>query len=281
MLLQRIISAVVLIALLLVAALWLPSGALVGILVVIVVVGVVESSELLRKAGIDHVRNVAVAGAFVLIMGTWLTLLQTGASGVADLELMVVFNYVLILFLISLFRRAGNPYHLAGGGLLLFFYVPFLFNFLVKLLFEWDGNAEGRLLVVYLIGVVKSTDIGAYTVGSAVGRHKMFPRISPGKTWEGCAGGVALAMAVSLGIRAGAGGDFGVVQLGWVDAAVLGLLLPVAGILGDLVESMWKRHAGVKDSGTMIRGMGGVLDVIDSLLLASPVLYIYLRWLSI
>ena len=277
MLRHRIISAALIIASLLAGAAWLPSGTLAGILAALAVVGVVETSNLLRAAGIAHERNVAVAGALVLVMGTWISLLQAGAAGAAEVEVTILLGYVVVTCLVVLFRPGAPALQAVPASLLLLFYVPFLLNFMVKLLYGWGGAGEGRGLVLYLILVVKMSDTGAYFVGSAVGRHKLSPRISPAKTWEGCAGGVVLAVAASLGVHAATGGDLGVVRIRAGDAVALGVLLPVAGILGDLVESMLKRAAGSKDSGTLIRGMGGVLDLIDSLLLASPLLYIYLR----
>jgi phosphatidate cytidylyltransferase len=139
------------------------------------------------------------------------------------------------------------------------------------------GGLEGRALVMYLIIVVKFTDIGAYFIGISIGRHKFLPRVSPAKTWEGLIGGLAVGIAASCLFYLFSDGNLGVVKITAVDAVVLGVLLPVAGTIGDLTESLLKRAAGVKDSGRILLGMGGVLDVIDSLLFAAPALYIYAR----
>lgn len=133
----------------------------------------------------------------------------------------------------------------------------------------------GRMMVLYLVGVVKISDVGAYFSGCTLGRHKLYPRLSPKKTWEGLAGGVISSLIVSLLFYVLAGGRLGVLHLGLIDALVLGCILPVVGVLGDLFESLLKRASGLKDSGSTIPGMGGLLDVFDSLLFGAPVLYAY------
>jgi phosphatidate cytidylyltransferase len=145
----------------------------------------------------------------------------------------------------------------------------------------WNGvlAVTGRLLVLYLVLVVKCADVGAFFCGTLFGRHKLLPRISPGKTWEGLFGGLAAGTAGSLGFAWAAGGRLGDVPLGLTHAVVLGFLLSAAGVVGDLFESLLKRAAGAKDSGSWIPGFGGVLDVLDSVLFAAPVLFIYTQGL--
>jgi phosphatidate cytidylyltransferase len=131
------------------------------------------------------------------------------------------------------------------------------------------GETGPDLLLLAMLCVTLS-DTGAYYVGSALGKHRMAPKISPKKSWEGVVGGV---LGSSVGALIGHFWFFK--RLPLVHALVLGLLLCVAGILGDLGESMLKRTAGVKDSSTLLPGHGGVLDRVDSLLVAAPVLYYY------
>ncbi len=124
------------------------------------------------------------------------------------------------------------------------------------------------MTVVMIILVVKFTDIGAYFGGRALGKHKLIPWLSPGKTWEGLICGLILAGLVGVALGP-------VVQsLDWVRGLIFGVVLGGVGQLGDLLESLMKRDAEVKDSGHLIPGFGGILDVIDSPLLAAPFAYL-------
>jgi phosphatidate cytidylyltransferase len=155
-------------------------------------------------------------------------------------------------------------------------YVPFLFNFVALLAFMPLDPAENRFLLIYLLAVTKFSDVGAYVVGSAIGRHKMIPRISPGKTWEGFAGAILTSLAISVVITHFMEGR--APSLSFTSSIVLGILLPLVSVVGDLAESVVKRDASIKDSGHTIPGIGGVLDLIDSILFTAPVLYFYLQF---
>ncbi len=179
-------------------------------------------------------------------------------------------------------KDSSKSIEIIGATLLGVLYVPFLLNFITRLAFAWTGTQNafrmsetGRLLILYLLIVVKMTDVGAFFVGSLLGKHKLIPRISPGKTWEGLAGGIIVAVVASCSFCYIVEGKFGLIGMSMTHAVVLGIILAIAGVLGDLFESMIKRSAKMKDSGAVIPGMGGVLDVIDSLLFGAPVLYGY------
>src|SRR5262249_1986283 len=118
-------------------------------------------------------------------------------------------------------------------------------------------------------------DTGAYVVGSLFGKHKMIPRISPGKTWEGFAGAIVVSTGVSVAFAHIAGSRLAGVN--WVHAVILGVILSVTAVIGDLIESLFKREAGLKDSGAYFPGIGGILDLLDSLLFNAPLMYVYLR----
>ena len=132
----------------------------------------------------------------------------------------------------------------------------------------------GVPMLVLFLAAVKCTDIGAYFTGSFLGRHKMIPWLSPGKSWEGLAGGAAAAILVSVALAAA----FHLPLTLW-QAAVFGAIVGLAGQFGDLCESLMKRSAGIKDSGALVPGFGGVLDILDSPLLAAPVSYLVLQLL--
>ncbi len=128
----------------------------------------------------------------------------------------------------------------------------------------------GPLAFLTFVFVIKSSDIGAYTFGKLFGRHKLAPRVSPGKTWEGLGGAMVFAAVVSLAF-AMISGIMGV----WI-APVFGVVMAVVGQLSDLSESMLKRDAQQKDSSNRVPGFGGILDVIDSPLFAAPCAYLFL-----
>ena len=166
-----------------------------------------------------------------------------------------------------------------------FVYIAVLFNFTAKLLVVVPGwqMVSGRvalpaaMLLLWLLAVTKFTDMGAYIVGSMIGRHKMIPQVSPGKTWEGLGGALVFSQLAGCGL-------YGVFQQqlavlgGWGHVVFLGLLLAVLAVLGDLAESVIKRALHAKDSGRMLPGIGGALDLIDSICFTAPALYFYLRW---
>lgn len=136
---------------------------------------------------------------------------------------------------------------------------------------------SGRFLIVFLIIVTWSADIGAYFVGRKFGRRKLAPSLSPGKSIEGFYGGIGftILMAVLLKLR---WPQVGQIFL-WSEVLVLGLLFSTIGVMGDLVESAIKREAGVKDSGPDWTGHGGMLDIIDSLLFTAPIFYLHMTYI--
>lgn len=163
-------------------------------------------------------------------------------------------------------RRVEGVAAASAGTLLSFAYIGVMLG--VWLLVRREVDAW---VVAGAILTIKSSDSGAYFTGMSIGRHKLIPWLSPGKTWEGLAGGVVGAAAVGAALAwwstaLPAESSHVPVWLGAVGGAVLGLIAP----FGDLAESLFKRSAGVKDSGKALPGMGGALDVFDSVLLAGP-----------
>ena len=179
---------------------------------------------------------------------------------------------VLIAFVGEMLRFKLPGGHLINltGAVFAIVYVGLLGSFLVML-----RIAYGVPAVVSMIAVAKLCDVGAYTVGRLIGRHKMAPSLSPGKTIEGAVGGIAfailgawLSVAVLFPLATGEPS-----QTTWVGVVVYGLAVGLAGMLGDLAESLIKRDVMRKDSGTNVPGFGGFLDIYDSLLLAAPVAF--------
>jgi phosphatidate cytidylyltransferase len=140
--------------------------------------------------------------------------------------------------------------------------------------------ADGLALVLFGMLTTFAYDTGAYFSGRAFGRHKMAPRISAGKTWEGGIGGLLIGMGVAIATRAAAIGITGEFTFSLGATILAGILVPVAAQLGDLVESALKRSAGVKDAGNLLPGHGGMLDRFDSLLFTGTMLYFYTLWIA-
>ncbi|NIP97358.1 MAG: CDP-archaeol synthase, partial [Akkermansiaceae bacterium] len=134
----------------------------------------------------------------------------------------------------------------------------------------------GFWLLLLVVVTAKFTDMGAYLVGSLCGKHKAIPHISPGKSWEGYFGSLFFAQAGAVGLYL-AGGQ----HLGWIGGLhhvlIVGFLVALAAMVGDLAESILKRSLQVKDSGHLLPGIGGVLDLIDSLCFAAPVAFLYIH----
>jgi len=154
------------------------------------------------------------------------------------------------------------------------FYIGVLMSFIMRLCYD------GRIYpVVSMLVVVKMADIGAYTVGRLIGKHKLAPKLSPGKTIEGLCGGLVFAVLGGLLVALLFGGGlFAVEGSTFRNVIVYSLVVGATGVVGDLVESLLKRDFGRKDSSTWMPGFGGVLDILDSPLLAAPVAWAFWHW---
>jgi phosphatidate cytidylyltransferase len=190
-------------------------------------------------------------------------------AGVEDKGLvLIVLPFFFLIFILELFSKAERPFQNIAYTLLGIFYValPFsLLNFILTM-----NNVYSYEILFGCWFILWSNDSGAYLAGSAFGRNKLFPRVSPGKSWEGSIGGAVIALIVTYIIS---GWYTGVTQSDWF---VIAAILVVIGTLGDLVESLYKRSLNVKDSGTLLPGHGGILDRFDSLLMAVPFVFTYL-----
>jgi len=183
-----------------------------------------------------------------------------------DTYLIFLSAFVLLALLLYQYLSHGTSGVLANCGASYFsiLYLGLLSSFCVSMRLEF-----GLWPLLMFVFVVKSADIGAYAIGSLFGRHKFSPKISPSKSWEGMGGAVAAAMIVAVG--------FAVICdiMVWWLAVIFGVCFAFIGQIGDLVESMMKRDAEQKDSANNVPGFGGILDIIDSLLVAAPFGYLF------
>lgn len=283
---KRVYSSIILAGVLGLAILRAPTVMICVMLVIIVAIAMLEFYAIIRQIGIPVFKYLGAACGIVLIGATWSAYAFNNGGQAAEYILAVLFASVVAVCIRQFPQKLnGQPITTIAYTLLGILYIPFLFNFFITLGLSWDRNSlfsgvglTGRLLSFYLIAVVKCTDIGAFLVGARFGKHKLFPRLSPGKTWEGFFGGLLFGLAVSLILFLISHGHFGHKTMGSGDALLLGILLPLLGMTGDLIESLFKRAGGAKDTGNIIPGMGGMLDVLDSLLTAVPVFYFYALW---
>ena len=239
--------------------------------------------EFIRMTG--GVLSIAVLGGMGLFSAVF-----TRASGAGFLPGHLQFlsdpewgNAALFLAVVALFvfqatrRNSSSAIIRIAATIAGIIYVAWLFSFLPRLNYYFQnagaGGGDGRFYIFFLFLVVKVNDSGAYLIGSRWGRHKLIPRISPGKTVEGAVGGVMLAGLTAVG----ASFAFNLTRMTWPAALTLGLILGAAAVMGDLAESILKRAAGRKDSGRTLPGLGGILDLFDSLFFTAPLLFLYMK----
>jgi phosphatidate cytidylyltransferase len=294
-LLKRIATAAVLIPIVLLLVLRAPVPVLAMVAGGVALLTIHEFLKLTESYNVQPLRMPAYifAGFFFLLLA-----LNTGQG--KPLLSTAIFIYALgfasaiapFVFLTIAMRRAelSTGYPAAAASVFSFTYIALPMGMLVQLRQQWAG----AFFLLYLLLVVWAGDIFAYFVGKSIGRHLMSPRISPKKTWEGAVASLVASVAVGVllfqyarplssamlrvGLIERRDGIFGLEQPALGPIVLLTIALNIAAQLGDLVESLIKRGAGVKDSGTILPGHGGMLDRIDALLFAAPVLWYYAAW---
>ena len=246
-----------------------------SLLLLIVVVGMWEFYNIAAATGAEPRRTLGLASGIVLFVTCFFLFddcVDTAQStfGVDMLIGGVLYLTVLIplCFIVELFHEAETPLRNVATTLMGVFYVayPMSLMLFIPLLITGEWAAEAFLFYLF---IVWGNDVFAYLTGVSIGKHKMCPRISPKKSWEGFVGGIVGAMAMGAIGSHVVGGGLGM----WMG---LSLVVAVTSVFGDLVESMFKREANIKDSGKIMPGHGGVLDRFDALLISSPFAFVYL-----
>ena len=262
---QRVLTALVGIPLLFTAILLGPPW-LTLLLILVVILGIRELYRLSPGDGQSLPTSLGIIWVGAFVLGGQIA---TGPSHYLTISL-VVFGcgaFLALLWLVAFFRGSGlgvkTAYLIAGPV-----YLGFLLGH-VLVLRDLDGaESLGQDWVLFALLVTFATDTGAFLVGKAIGRHPMFPRISPNKTWEGAAAGFCLAIVVAGVLPQWLELGLFLWQL-WIIGATVGVVAQA----GDLLESKLKRISGVKDAGSIIPGHGGILDRLDSLVISMPVVY--------
>ena len=243
--------------------------------------GLWEYYEMLDRRGISNFKLTALICAVIFFAASFYAFRSYGPEKSYDFEIAVLVVFLLVVFGRQMFQRTRdrNPLETMAYTLFGLLYVVWLFNFLTKIVYLPPrgplGETTGQYYVLYLVLVTKFSDMGAYLVGSLCGKHKLVPHISPHKSWEGLVGAIALATAGSFGLWFLIPQHLSVFTA--ADVAVLGALLGSSAVIGDLAESIVKRGVEAKDSGGLLPGIGGVLDLVDSLLFTAPILFFYMR----
>jgi phosphatidate cytidylyltransferase len=281
--LRRLITTVILWTVILAALFFgnrlVSNGVFLLIMIILASAGLAEFYGLVEKRSLVCFKWCGLLGGVLLMVGTFLHLtghlgIYNSPSRANDFETGFIILFVLGLCVRQFVSRSNTAGILAISTTLFgLMYVPWLLNFIQKI--NFFPGVDGKFYVLYFIIVTKFSDTGAYAVGSLIGRHKMIPRISPGKTWEGLGGAIFFSTAASL-VFAHFLGDK-MAGMNRLHAVAIGMLLGSTAVIGDLIESLFKREAGVKDSGGLFPGIGGILDLLDSLLFNAPIMYLYLR----
>ncbi len=186
----------------------------------------------------------------------------------------LILSGILLLLIAELFRNKGSAIQNLGSTLLGILYIGAFSSAIIRIR-EFYSDApyyqNGGWIIISIFITLWLTDSAAYFLGSAFGKHKLFPRVSPNKSWEGAIAGFLFSMVTMVVLKA-----FVLSFLSWIDAVVFGLIIGLFGQIGDLIESLIKRDAGVKDSSNIIPGHGGIFDRFDSLIFSAPIVYLYM-----
>lgn len=260
---QRILTGIVFV-IAIIGGMWWHQYSYLLIFYTVVLLGMLEFAELVRA------RPVHAQIGWALVLGSfwYLASFFVLAGIISERWLMFVVPLIMAVFITELFRKSNTPLLNIACTLIIPFYVALPFSFLHFLVFK--GGSYDYLLLLGFFLMIWANDSGAYLIGVRFGKHRLFPRISPRKSWEGAVGGFVLTLAIALVL------SLFIEQLSWGHWLAIGVLVSVMGTFGDLVESMLKRSVNVKDSGSLLPGHGGVLDRFDAVVFAAPLVCGYL-----
>ncbi len=275
---KRIVVGLGLAAVLVTLMFTVPAGSWFALLVFVAVagLGLNEFYQISEKVDIPSSRLFGTVIGITYVAATFLSIKFAPAS--ADKLLWAILPLtILAIFVHHLFiEDCSVALKKLNGTLFGFLYIPFLFSFLVRVYLSGDLSKAGYA-GIFLLFMVKGADAGAYFIGSKFGKNKLAPKLSPKKSWEGLAGGIGANLVFSILWLIFTKGELGAYHFNLLHAIALSFLIPLIGLAGDLIESQIKRVADIKDSGVVAHGLGGILDMIDSVIFAAPFLFIYIQ----
>lgn len=293
MLIRRIFAGLAVAAFWLLTMCYLPGIFIFMILLAMSVCCQREFYGMMKRKGVEVEDHLGVAAGLVWLTLTYVyppAVLKTMTWG-GDLGPLAIALFVFVLLTRVMFNpRVKNPVQRVSVTLLGFFYLPFMLSYFIRVA-QWGAVKSceipacrtGIFLAAFVAVVVKMGDVGAFGVGVPFGKHKMCPSISPKKSWEGLAGGLVASVLAAIAMVALArncdfihGGPLESARM--LTIAALGLVLGIVGVMGDLFESMFKRSMEIKDSAGLLPGMGGILDMFDSLMFTPAVMYWFVIW---
>jgi len=255
-----------------------PGGSIVLLVVMNITLGLglFEFYDIVEKKGSTSLMLYGIIAGLVYNTVSFLTVQSPISVLPQHFFLFSFYVLIVVFFIMQLLRRDGSsPIYNFSGTIAGIIYVAWFFGFVAQITYFEGTGHRGYLYFVMTILVTKGTDVAAYLIGSLIGRTPLAPRVSPNKTVEGAAAGlvagilVGLACALWLPLPR---------PLALWQGALAGAVLSVVGQFGDIAESVLKRDAGVKDSGARLPGLGGILDVVDSMLFATPLMYFLMKF---
>lgn len=272
-LLKRSITGVIFVAVLL-GAVYFGELSTFILFLAIVVLGADELYSIVKKS-----KTINPLGFWGIVTSAVLFVLYTLSHKgiIEDKFLFVVVILIFLTFIFELFRKKSHPFVNITYTIIGCVYVALPFAMLYNL-GHFDNysfsDSFNYQLIFGILFIQWANDTGAYLAGMSIGKHKLFERISPNKTWEGAIGGLLLAVGVAYACSV----FLGVIDI--VDWIVIGILIVIFGSFGDLVQSQLKRSLSIKDSGNILPGHGGILDRFDGLIISVPIVYSYLQLIS-
>lgn len=243
---------------------------LAGLFFVVSVWGLYEFYQISLKLKAQPHVFLGVILAILLYINVFLSLLGEDYLVLSELAMYLAIFVSSLIFVQSLFQHKENPIQNLAFTFLGIFYAVVPFLLLLKTTFLNSQNQFSFDAVLGMILLIWANDASAYIVGSFIGKHKLYERISPGKTWEGTIGAAILTILCAIPVH------YWFPEIKMWSWMIIALIVAFFGTVGDLIESMLKRQAGIKDSGKIMPGHGGILDRFDSLIFVAPIVYLFL-----